>query len=79
VIQVVMNGDFMCTLLISYSFLSFLSYEWQKYFIWDHGYEDAIRRNFEDRSDARLRDFLDKAMEFNNKPTRLHHDHQKAL
>jgi len=39
----------------------------QKLFTWDPTYEDCIRKNFENRDNAYLKDFLGKARKHNKK------------
>jgi len=43
----------------------------QKWFIWDPVHEDCIRRNFENRGNARLKDFLGRVRKHNKKPVWL--------
>jgi len=51
----------------------------QKSFIWNPMYEDHIRKNFENRGNARLRDFLDKARKHNKKLQWLSNEVGKGL
>jgi len=51
----------------------------QKWFTLNHIHEDCIRKNFENRSNARLRDFLGKARKHNKQPTWLDDEQWRGL
>jgi len=51
----------------------------QKWFTWDPIYENRIKKNFENRYNARLRDFLSKVRKHNKKPQWFGDDQWKGL